>query len=423
MDHISRYVNSLKHTLDQLPMTEIDKVIAILHEARLSGRQIFIMGNGGSASTASHFVCDLAKNTRRQGWPNFKVIGLADNMSIFSAYANDEGYASVFANQLDSLAHTGDVVIGISTSGNSPNVINAIELANQRGATTIGFTGFNGGRLGSMVEIEIRVASQSIEQVEDIHLILEHLITKALREEVQEAVTASELGLLLGASEQAVESSGATEPEKSRQISAQVILSPENLELFSMISRELALELNLRDMLRQVLQITLSNLKAISGSIVVLDENYRVIEGVLAYNGNVQVIPPQQFADIVERGLAGWVVANRESALIADTRNDPRWLPRAWEQQNGGSRSVISVPLFSSDRVVGVFTLVNPADSRFTDNDLSLLTAVAVVMSMVDFVSAGYIASGFRQLFGRTPTTTCVSVAHHSCRGKRNFRF
>ena len=386
MDHISRYVNSLKHTLDQLPMTEIDKVIAILHEARLSGRQIFIMGNGGSASTASHFVCDLAKNTRRQGWPNFKVIGLADNMSIFSAYANDEGYASVFANQLDSLAHTGDVVIGISTSGNSPNVINAIELANQRGATTIGFTGFNGGRLGSMVDIEIRVASQSIEQVEDIHLILEHLITKALREEVQEAVTASELGLLLGASEQAVESSGATEPEKSRQISAQVIRSPENLELFSMISRELALELNLRDMLRQVLQITLSNLKAISGSIVVLDENYRVIEGVLAYNGNVQVIPPQQFADIVERGLAGWVVANRESALIADTRNDPRWLPRAWEQQNGGSRSVISVPLFSSDRVVGVFTLVNPADSRFTDNDLSLLTAVAVVMSMVDFV-------------------------------------
>jgi len=386
MDHISRYVNSLKHTLDQLPMTEIDKVIAILHEARLSGRQIFIMGNGGSASTASHFVCDLAKNTRRQGWPNFKVIGLADNMSIFSAYANDEGYASVFANQLDSLAHTGDVVIGISTSGNSPNVINAIELANQRGATTIGFTGFNGGRLGSMVDIEIRVASQSIEQVEDIHLILEHLITKALREEVQEAVTASELGLLLGVSEQAVESSGATEPEKSRQISAQVIRSPENLELFSMISRELALELNLRDMLRQVLQITLSNLKAISGSIVVLDENYRVIEGVLAYNGNVQVIPPQQFADIVERGLAGWVVANRESALIADTRNDPRWLPRAWEQQNGGSRSVISVPLFSSDRVVGVFTLVNPADSRFTDNDLSLLTAVAVVMSMVDFV-------------------------------------
>ncbi|HLA98005.1 MAG TPA: SIS domain-containing protein [Anaerolineales bacterium] len=386
MDHISRYVNSLKHTLDQLPMTEIDKVIAILHEARLSGRQIFIMGNGGSASTASHFVCDLAKNTRRQGWPNFKVIGLADNMSIFSAYANDEGYASVFANQLDSLAHTGDVVIGISTSGNSPNVINAIELANQRGATTIGFTGFNGGRLGSMVDIEIRVASQSIEQVEDIHLILEHLITKALREEVQEAVTASELGLLLGVSEQAVESSGATEPEKSRQISAQVIRSPENLELFSMISRELALELNLRDMLRQVLQITLSNLKAISGSIVVLDENYRVVEGVLAYNGNVQVIPPQQFADIVERGLAGWVVANRESALIADTRNDPRWLPRAWEQQNGGSRSVISVPLFSSDRVVGVFTLVNPADSRFTDNDLSLLTAVAVVMSMVDFV-------------------------------------
>jgi len=386
MDHITRYVNNLKYTLDKLPMTEIDKVIALLHEARLSRRQIFIMGNGGSASTASHFVCDLAKNTRKPGWPNFKVIGLADNMSIFSAYANDEGYASVFANQLDNLVQAGDVVIGLSTSGNSPNVVGAIELAKQRGATTIGFTGFNGGRLGPMVDVEIRVASESIEQIEDIHLILEHLITKVLREEIQDAITASELGLFFTKPELAVQSSGAPDPEKSRQLPKEAFPSPEKMELFSMISRELSLELNLRDMLRQVLQITLSNLKAISGSIVVLDENYQVVEGVLAYNGSVQVIPPQQFADIVERGLAGWVVANRESALIADTRNDPRWLPRTWEQQDGKSRSVMSVPLFSGDRVVGVFTLVNPADSKFTNNDLSLLTAVTVVMSMVDFL-------------------------------------
>ena len=362
MDHITRYVNGLKETLDLLPMTEIDRVIAILHEARLSQRQIFIMGNGGSASTASHFVCDLGKNTRKPGWPNFKVIGLADNMSIFSAYANDEGYASVFANQLDSLVQPGDVVIGISTSGNSPNVVNAIELANRRGATTIGFTGFNGGRLASLLNIEIRVASNSIEQIEDIHLVLEHLITKSLREDIQDATIASELGLLFAKPELAeTPPQVADVPAGDPIASGRTTRSPEALDLFSTISRELAMELNLRDLLRRVLQLTLANLKANSGSIVVLDENYQVIEGVLAYNGEVQATPPQQFADIVERGLAGWVVANRESALIADTRDDPRWLPRSWEQQEEKSRSAISVPLLSNERVVGVFTLVNSA--------------------------------------------------------------
>ncbi len=102
-------------------------------------------------------------------------------MAIFSAYANDEGYENVFCNQLDSLLMPDDVVVGISASGNSPNVLKAIELANSRGATTIGFTGFNGGRLASIVDVNLNVSSNSIEQVEDIHLMLEHLITKVLR--------------------------------------------------------------------------------------------------------------------------------------------------------------------------------------------------------------------------------------------------
>ncbi len=387
MDQLIRYVNSLKNTLDTLPMTEIDQVIALLHEARLSGRKIFIMGNGGSASTASHFVCDLAKNTRKPGWPNFRVIGLADNMSIFSAYANDEGYASVFAQQLDNLLNPSDVVIGISTSGNSPNVINAIELAKHRGATTIGFTGFEGGRLGSLVDIEIRVASDSIEQIEDIHLILEHMITKVLREEIQDATTASELGLMRSKVDQTINvSSSVHGSDGNHPIADGLYHSPGDADLFSSLSRELAMELNLRDLLRRVLQITLSNIKANSGSICVLDEKFKVIEGALAYNGEVQAISPQHFADIVERGLAGWVIANRESSLVANTRNDSRWLPRAWEKEDGKSRSAVSVPLLANERVVGVLTLVNSTGSTFTHKDLSLLSAVAEFISMVDYV-------------------------------------
>jgi D-sedoheptulose 7-phosphate isomerase len=140
------------------------------------------MGNGGSAATASHMVCDLAKNTRTPEAPDFRVIGLADNMPIFSALANDEGYENVFSQQLANFVQPGDVVIGISASGKSPNVVKAIELARRAGAITIGFTGFDGGRLHELVDLEIHVPSHTIEHVEDIHLTLDHVITKAIRE-------------------------------------------------------------------------------------------------------------------------------------------------------------------------------------------------------------------------------------------------
>lgn len=179
---IRQYIVELKDTLDLLPLGQIDKAIQVLHEARLNGRQIFIMGNGGSASTATHFVCDLSKNTRKTGWPHFKVLGLNDNMASFSAYANDEGYASVFAQQLACFVQPDDVVIGISTSGNSPNVLEAVQLANEVGAFTIGFTGFGGGKLGPMVDLDLHVPSHCIEQVEDIHLMLEHLMVSVLRQ-------------------------------------------------------------------------------------------------------------------------------------------------------------------------------------------------------------------------------------------------
>ncbi len=188
MNHIQSYFVELQKILDNLSEEVIEQVLVILHEARNSNKQVFILGNGGSASTASHFVCDLGKNTRVPGIPNFRVMGLTDNIALFSALANDEGYENVFAQQLANHLQPGDVVIGISTSGNSKNVVNAIQLANSGGAKTIGFTGFNSGEIGSMVDVNLHVPSQSIEHVEDVHLVLEHLITKALRERAMEMV-------------------------------------------------------------------------------------------------------------------------------------------------------------------------------------------------------------------------------------------
>jgi D-sedoheptulose 7-phosphate isomerase len=182
MKIIQNYILTLQQTLDRLPQHLVVKVIETLERARLQGRQVFIMGNGGSASTASHFVCDLAKNTRRDGSPHYRVIGLTDNMAIFSAYANDEGYESVFAKQLENLLLPGDIVIGISASGNSQNVFNALQLAKERDAMTIAFTGFDGGKIGKLVDMNIHVMSDIIEHVEDVHLILEHMIVKAIKE-------------------------------------------------------------------------------------------------------------------------------------------------------------------------------------------------------------------------------------------------
>lgn len=185
MNPITAYLGELHLLLDRLPHDKIEQVIDILREARLNRRQIFTMGNGGSASTASHFVCDLSKNTRSENWPSFRVIGLADNIPAMLAYANDEGYENVFSNQLANLIQPDDIVIGISASGNSPNVLKAVELANRYGAKTIGFTGFDGGRLAELVDINVWVPSSTIEQVEDVHLILEHLITKILRDDTR----------------------------------------------------------------------------------------------------------------------------------------------------------------------------------------------------------------------------------------------
>ncbi len=191
MEFIQDYISTLQLTMDQLPHQLIAEVIDLLQQARRKGSQVFILGNGGSASTASHFACDLAKNTRREGLPHFRVIGLTDNMAMFSALANDEGYENVFSEQLASLVRPGDIVIAISASGNSKNVIKAAEAARRYDAAVIGFTGFDGGLLGQLANINIHVNSNIIEHVEDIHLMLEHLIVRSIKEQVQPVANVS----------------------------------------------------------------------------------------------------------------------------------------------------------------------------------------------------------------------------------------
>jgi D-sedoheptulose 7-phosphate isomerase len=180
---LERYIEESLSWLHNLPLADVRAAIDVLYEAAVSGRTIYLFGNGGSASTASHFACDLGKNTLVHG-TRLRAVALTDNMALFSAYANDEGYANVFAEQLRTLVMPGDVVVAISGSGNSPNVLAAVEVAHEHGAHSLALTGMGGGRLAPLVDVAVVVPSDRMEQVEDAHLFLEHMICQALGERV-----------------------------------------------------------------------------------------------------------------------------------------------------------------------------------------------------------------------------------------------
>jgi D-sedoheptulose 7-phosphate isomerase len=181
-----KYLDEIKKTLTRVEeelINKIDKIADILIMAREKKNTIFIMGNGGSASTASHFASDLSKGTIVNGSPRFKAISLTDNIPNILAWANDKGYEDVFVEQLKNLMEPGDVVIGISCSGNSMNVIKTIEYANKNGGITIGISGYDGGKLINSAKINIHVPLCDMQKLEDIHLLIEHLLTTLLKEE------------------------------------------------------------------------------------------------------------------------------------------------------------------------------------------------------------------------------------------------
>lgn len=186
MEYVQKYLDEVGRILQNLPRAEIARAIGILTQARAEGRRIFVMGNGGSAAMASHFVCDLGKGTVQEGEARFKIMSLNDNVPLLTAYANDFGYETVFAEPLASLAEPGDVAIAISSSGNSTNVLQAIGVARERGLMTIGITGFEGGKLKEKVDVCVIVPADSrhpdgMQHAEDGQWVVLHAIFIAIR--------------------------------------------------------------------------------------------------------------------------------------------------------------------------------------------------------------------------------------------------
>jgi D-sedoheptulose 7-phosphate isomerase len=176
------FFRAFSRLLDQIDVDAIERVVARLQRARDSGAMVYVAGNGGSAATASHLVNDLAKATKASCHPPMRVLGLNDNVPLLTALANDEGYERIFSGQLENLARPGDVLVVLSASGSSPNLVRAVALAREREVTTIGFLGFDGGALKDQVDecLWLPTEKGAYGMVESGHVLLCHLLTLSL---------------------------------------------------------------------------------------------------------------------------------------------------------------------------------------------------------------------------------------------------
>lgn len=186
-DYARAYLDYLASCLQSVDCTAVEAFIRLLLAARENGKTVFFIGNGGSAATASHFANDISIGTRTGDDRPFRAVSLTDNIPVMTALANDEGYDRMFIDQLKVHMRDGDALVAISASGNSPNVIAAVEYAKTRGATVVGMTGFDGGRLKALSDISLHLATARGEYgpVEDMHMIFDHLIGSYLIAEVR----------------------------------------------------------------------------------------------------------------------------------------------------------------------------------------------------------------------------------------------
>ncbi|MGA2328002.1 MAG: SIS domain-containing protein [Bryobacteraceae bacterium] len=184
MSFAEQYKRELLKTLEGVDLNRVEQAIQWFKEMRADNRQIFVCGNRGSAATASHFVTDMAKGASYNRPVRFRILALTESLPTISAYSNDVGYQCVFVEQLKNFAQPGDLVMGISGSGNSPNMLEAIEYANAIGCRTLAMSGRDGGRLGPLAQLNLEVPEPHMGRIEDTHMIICHMISYFFMEEV-----------------------------------------------------------------------------------------------------------------------------------------------------------------------------------------------------------------------------------------------
>lgn len=187
-EYIKSFFEEIKKRIAEIDINKIEQVADVLYSAWKNDRQVFILGNGGSASQASHMAADISKNTLGRVYDprikRFRIMALTDNVSLMTAYANDVGYDEVFSQQLRNLINEHDVLIVITGSGNSPNVIRAVEYARDCNAITIGLLGFDGGKVKKMLDYDITVNSSNYGVIETAHPAIHHLMVGYFKQKI-----------------------------------------------------------------------------------------------------------------------------------------------------------------------------------------------------------------------------------------------
>lgn len=195
MEFINKYFDEIKEITDSIDRSEVDRIIEALFKAWKNGSKIFTMGNGGSASTATHFAADLSKTTMSKGKKRFKAICLNDNIPLMSAWINDEGWSNLYSGQLENLFEKGDVLMGFSVHGGSgkgnagewsQNLSKAYQYVNDRAGISIGFAGFDGGAMKELCHYCSITPFEATPHVEAYHVVLQHLIVFRLKEKIAE---------------------------------------------------------------------------------------------------------------------------------------------------------------------------------------------------------------------------------------------
>jgi cellulose synthase (UDP-forming) len=385
--HVRDYQLGLARSLDQLPLEALEQVATILHQARLSNRRVFILGNASSSWISSQFARGLANHRMRSRWPAFRIFEVLEKTTLRALEYREHGYEKISYEQLAELVGAGDIIIGVSCAVFSRRQANALKLASARQAKTIAIAGAKGDQVDPQVDLILQIAGESSGRIEDTLLMVVRLICKVLQEVVasrvpeqqsvqqspkidhQPANTATDLPGIPEFAGLAAISQGS--------LSSGFLYELQRTSQF----RTSQLQVDQEAILRKVLQISVESLGAASGSLLLFDERGEVSQAALALAGQVESYSAGSFSETLREGLAGWVVENRQPALVASTYEDPRWLRRPWDEING-TRSAISVPLLDADRVAGVLTLVHPEPGRFTEGDVAMLVSIAVSLTL-----------------------------------------
>jgi D-sedoheptulose 7-phosphate isomerase len=340
---IMQYLSTVEGILRDIEPGRLEEIIDVIYGAYAEDRQIFLMGNGGGAATSMHFTCDLNKTAIVPGRRRMRAISLSDNTSLVTAWANDTNYTNIFGEQLVNFARPGDLVIGFTASGMSVNIVNAIALANELGCETIAFVGFDGGTVGAIAKNVLHIQSNSYQHIEDVHLLLCHVITNALQERARNDTQLSTTGV------------GDEVQERVRRI----YYARQQLAAEPSIDRRLRM---IPDQVRRTI--------GFDRVMLFVAEDARLVLRA-AYPTNV---PAEEVIDVEADLFEAEAFRDRHAIAVPGANGrSPMWLP-AYE----GVTSYAVAPIVRDDTSVGVLVGAYTADRREVDaSDLQLLQIFA----------------------------------------------